>query len=406
MHTRLTPTLIAILTAMVLALGLITPAMAQAEDTTESTSLKAGGRDSVALAAAKSVRKGELAIHHGPVEVILADTGSDGHQPGDLRVTSAATTDADGEPLGRLDATLTTTVVDVPAEGDETRIGVLVFTIGDSGEHQVVVQGRAHYPAQGSTIATGDTTVRPIVGGSGLFAGAAGSAVTEHLADDSWVHTLDFYKSRADAVIERAVKQRTRESLRDWRIERKAAQADRRAVRDERKAERKEARDERKADREGDDPERVADSTEAGAAIDRLYTDAAADQTGVVRTDLGVAEPLSAPGEELGLWQYVIAAGEELAPHTHPGWQLARITAGELEYSVISGEGVLLRADGSSEPMGPGTYVLATGDGVIENPELEHYGANRGEDVVTLISATLFEAGEPIATVIEDAPAE
>jgi hypothetical protein len=405
-RTRLTPTLIAILTAMVLALGLITPAMAQAEDTIESTSLKAGGRDSVALAAAKSVRKGELAIHHGPVEVILADTGSDGHQPGDLRVTSAATADADGEPLGRLDATLTTTVVDVPAEDDETRIGVLVFTIGDSGEHQVVVQGRAHYPAQGSTIATGDTTVRPIVGGSGLFAGAAGSAVTEHFADGSWVHTLEFHRSTADALVERAVKQGTREGLIQWRVERKAAQAGRKEARDEREAGRKGARDTRKAEREGDDTEVAADSTEAGAAIDQLYTDAAADQTGVVRTDLGVAEPLSAPGEELGLWQYVIAAGEELAPHTHPGWQLARITAGDLEYSVISGEGVLLRADGSSEPMGPGTYVLATGDGVIENPELEHFGANRGEDVVTLISATLFEAGEPIATVIEDAPAE
>jgi len=334
-RTRLTPTLIAILTAMVLALGLIAPTLAQAEETAESNSLKAGGRDAVAVAAAKSARKGELAIHHGPVEIVLAGADPDDPRPGDLRVTSVATTDADGDPLGRLDATLTTTVFDVPAEGDETRIGVLVFTIGDSGEHQVTVQGRAHYPAQGSTIATGDTTVRPIVGGSGLLAGAAGSAVTEHLADGTWVHTLEFYKSKADALVGRAAKQRTPESLREWWVERKTAQTERREARDTRKAERKEARDERKAERQesrdtrkaerkGDDTEPAADSTDAGAAIDQLYTDAAADQTGVVRTDLGVADPLSAPGEELGLWQYVIAAGEELAPHTHPGWQLAR----------------------------------------------------------------------------------
>ena len=45
----------------------------------------------------------------------------------------------------------------------------------------------------------------------------------------------------------------------------------------------------------------------------------------------------------------------------------------------------MLRADGSVEAMGPGTYVLATGDGVIENPELVHFGANRTDEVVTLI---------------------
>ena len=69
---------------------------------------------------------------------------------------------------------------------------------------------------------------------------------------------------------------------------------------------------------------------------------------------------------------------------------------------MVEGEGILLRADGSDEPIGPGTYVLATGDGVIENPELIHLGANRTDEPVTLISATLFEAGQPISTVAED----
>lgn len=174
----------------------------------------------------------------------------------------------------------------------------------------------------------------------------------------------------------------------DSKAQREADREARAAARKERKADRKAAREERKAERE------------AGTSAD-IYAAAAADETGVVRSDLGIAHPATAPGEELGLWHYTIPAGQELAPHTHPGWQLARVTAGELEYSVISGEGELLRADGSTEPMGPGTYVLATGDGVIENPELVHFGANRGDEVVTIISATLFPAGEPVATLVE-----
>jgi len=352
--------------------------------------------------------------------VTLTNADSDGHRLGDLRVTSVPTTDADSETVGRLDATLTTVAIDTPADGDELRTSVLVFTFDVGDESQVVVQGSAHYPGQGPTIATGDTTIRPIVGGSGRFSGVSGEAVTEHLEDGSWAHRLTFHRSRADRAFGRAIRSHIREGIREWRDEhreareerreardernaerreardeRKEAQAERKAARDERNAERREARDERKAERKAD---RDADA----AAIDELYTDAAADETGVVRRDLGVAAPASAPGEELGLWHYVIPARTDLAPHTHPGWQLARITAGELEYSVVSGLGKLLRADGSSEPMGPGTYLLTTGDGVIENPDLVHFAANRTDDIVTIIAATLFPAGEPIATLVEE----
>jgi hypothetical protein len=56
--------------------------------------------------------------------------------------------------------------------------------------------------------------------------------------------------------------------------------------------------------------------------------------------------------------------------------------------------------------MGPGTYVLAPGDGVIEDPDLVHLGANRTDEPVTLIGATLFEAGEPISTLADEDPTE
>jgi len=136
--------------------------------------------------------RGSLAIYHDVVVVTLTNASSDGHQLGDLRVTSTETTDEDGQVIGRLEATLTTTAVDVPAVGDEIRISTLVFSFGDGDVDQVVVGGSARYPAQGPTIATGNVTTRPILGGSGRFEGAAGSAVTEHLADGSWVHTLYF----------------------------------------------------------------------------------------------------------------------------------------------------------------------------------------------------------------------
>lgn len=374
MRTRSTPILISLVAVVVLALGLAAPAAAQDE-------ARPSGRQAVRT----------FAVYHGPVEVALAGPASDGHQLGDLRVTSVETTDANGNQIGRLEATLTTTSVDVPASGDEARSGTLVFTFGEAAETQIVVQGSAHYPGEGSTIATGETTVRPIVGGSGRFAGASGEAATSHLDDGTWVHEFDFRRSGASRALERAMWSRLREGLRERRdgarerelakVERELAQIKRKQARAERKTERKTGR--------GDD------------AVDELYT-AAADQTGVVRTDLGIASPGSASGEWLGLWHYLIPAGAELAPHTHPGWQLARITAGELEYSIISGEGELLRADGSMQPMGPGTYLLASGDGVIENPELVHFGANRTDEAVTLISATLFEADASIATLVED----
>lgn len=168
-------------------------------------------------------------------------------------------------------------------------------------------------------------------------------------------------------------------------------------LRDAWRTERDQLRDEWRTRRQA-----LRDELAQPSAIDDLFTRAATDALGVVRTELGLAEPDSAPGQRLGLWHYVIPAGQELEPHTHPGWQLARVTDGELEYTVLEGEGQLLRADGASAPMGPGTYLLGTGDGVIESPTLVHAAANRGAEPVTIISASLLAAGEPLSTLVED----
>jgi hypothetical protein len=68
---------------------------------------------------------------------------------------------------GSFDATMTTTRVDAAA-GAETR----------------------SYPTAGSTIALAATVTRPVIGGSGTWSGARGSAETTHLADGSWEHVF------------------------------------------------------------------------------------------------------------------------------------------------------------------------------------------------------------------------
>ena len=395
------PMLISLAISLVLALMLVGPALAQPPDDDRGSRLR--------------VLTG-LPVHHGPVTVTLTDPDSDGHQLGDLRTASVATTMLDGTPLGRLDATLTTTAVDVPSEGDEVRISTLVFTFGEDGQDQVVVSGSAVYPAQGSTIATGSSTTRPIVGGSGRFRGITGDAISQHLVDESWVHWLSIEPSRAmpghglgrsapgfgngrgfaapsrgfvpdldraDAFGP-AMRERAREGIRELRAAVRAGQLERRAA----------------LQAESADPDVVPVAGTSGES------GSGGEEVGITRTDLGIAEPGSAPGQELGLWQYVIPARSELAPHTHAGWQIAHIVRGELEYTVLAGEGTIIRGDGDSETIGPGTYVLETGDAVIENPDLQHFGHNRTDAEVIILAATLYEQGAPLSIPLEPSPEE
>jgi hypothetical protein len=130
-----------------------------------------------------------FAVTHGPTTTVLADSSSNGHQLGDLRVVSLPTSDEHGREVGRLDATLITTGIDEPNPNDEIRISNLIFVFGD-GVDQIVVNGSGFYPGAGSTIELNTTLVRPLTGGSGAFAGATGWAETEHFADDTWQHTF------------------------------------------------------------------------------------------------------------------------------------------------------------------------------------------------------------------------
>jgi len=121
----------------------------------------------------------------------------------------------------------------------------------------------------------------------------------------------------------------------------------------------------------------------------------------IVREDLGSTLPATAAGQRLGLWHYEIQPGAALPSHHHPGWQVARITAGTLTYQIIAGQATVIRGGGATETHGTGeTVTLATGDSVVENPDIQHFGANNGSVPVEIYTASLFTDGSPPAIVL------
>jgi hypothetical protein len=130
-----------------------------------------------------------VTVTHGPVTLVYADVGDPGPSVGDTRGTETATKVEGTDIVGRVDAILTTTAIDSPSAGVEVRIGHLVFSFGKE-EDQIVVDGTSLYPSASATIAVGATTIRPIVGGSGIYAGARGFAESTHLEDGTWRHVL------------------------------------------------------------------------------------------------------------------------------------------------------------------------------------------------------------------------
>jgi hypothetical protein len=87
-----------------------------------------------------------------------------------------------------LTGTLTTLDIGVPG-GQEIRGSNLIFVFGSSND-QLVVGGIAIYPAAGATLADGARVVRPVIGGSGKYAGAAGQAISTNLGAKGWTHVF------------------------------------------------------------------------------------------------------------------------------------------------------------------------------------------------------------------------
>jgi hypothetical protein len=134
-----------------------------------------------------------ISVAHGAVTTSNSqyiDLGTPGASVGDLRtyylpLARTGTTAT----VGYLTGTLTTVAVDQPAPGMELRTANLVFVIGRVSD-QIVVGGVAEYTQTASTVAAKSTVTRPVIGGSGRFAGARGWCISTHLADNTWTHVF------------------------------------------------------------------------------------------------------------------------------------------------------------------------------------------------------------------------
>lgn len=89
---------------------------------------------------------------------------------------------------GYMSGTLTTIATGL-ANNQELRASNLVFVVG-SEPNQLVVGGLSLYPADGATLAVTQSTVRPIIGGSGTYRGARGQVESTNLGDQGWRHVF------------------------------------------------------------------------------------------------------------------------------------------------------------------------------------------------------------------------
>jgi hypothetical protein len=113
--------------------------------------------------------------------------------------------------------------------------------------------------------------------------------------------------------------------------------------------------------------------------------------------------PPGASGRRLTLVRYTIAPAAQLAPHIHPGVQVASIVSGTLTYEIVSGTATIQRAVGANGApartealTGPVQATLRPGDAVIEEGQMVHFGSNRTTEPV-VISATLITEGSDLS---------
>ena len=114
-----------------------------------------------------------------------------------------------------------------------------------------------------------------------------------------------------------------------------------------------------------------------------------------------VVNPRGAPGRTLGLARVTIPARTALAPHRHPGYQIAYIERGTLTYTVRTGVVRIYRGAADASPRlvrtirAGETGPVHAGEWVVERQGDVHFGANRGRRVVVILLATLFTTGSP-----------
>ena len=137
------------------------------------------------------------ARHHGSEHVkkvvithaVVTPTLVTGSGLGMVRTFSAPITVNGVADAGSYFAGTLTTVMLETSTNQDVRSSNLTFVV-KKPENQLVVGGVAVYPADGSTLAVGAKTTRPITGGSGKYSGATGWVVSTNLGANGWKHVF------------------------------------------------------------------------------------------------------------------------------------------------------------------------------------------------------------------------
>lgn len=136
-------------------------------------------------ASAAKAKTTVITIAHAPV----TPTSVSGSGLGTVRTYYVPITVVGKTPqTGYMSGTLTTIATGQP-NNQELRAANLMFVVG-SEPNQIIVGGLSLYPADGATLAVTQSTIRPIIGGSGTFRGARGQVESTNLGDQGWRHVF------------------------------------------------------------------------------------------------------------------------------------------------------------------------------------------------------------------------
>lgn len=139
----------------------------------------------VAPASAAKAKTTVITVAHAPV----TPTSVSGSGLGTVRTYYVPITVVGTTPqTGYMSGTLTTIATGQP-NNQELRASNLTFVVG-SEPNQLVVGGLSLYPADGATLAVTQSTIRPIIGGSGIYRGARGQVESTNLGDQGWRHVF------------------------------------------------------------------------------------------------------------------------------------------------------------------------------------------------------------------------
>src|SRR4051794_1576508 len=131
----------------------------------------------------------------------------------------------------------------------------------------------------------------------------------------------------------------------------------------------------------------------AGAAGHSPGADAQSGQAPTREALAQVVKPRGAPGRTLGLSRVTIPAHTALAPHRHPGYQIAYIERGTLTYTVRTGVVRVYRGAADASPRlvrtirAGETAGVRAGEWVVERQGDVHFGAHRGGGPAGLLPA-------------------